>query len=178
MSKDKYRMKRFFKLFLSPAARASTRCPHTNTNGQHCDGSISLQTRGCNCSQKVKDWPSPLTLKPNKPPWRNFLHDCVPVCVFLSFVHVSPDLCDPALLGNDCGRLIIIVPHQSRKGKGSIGMKWWEPGGLLMAVALAATAAPSKWISTVICCLFIGVPVVLDALHRGYKLHYSRQAGW
>lgn len=39
-------------------------------------------------------------------------------------------------------------------------------------------AAPSKWISTVICCLFIGVPVVLDALHGGYKLHYSRQAGW
>lgn len=39
-------------------------------------------------------------------------------------------------------------------------------------------AAPCKWISTAICCLFIGVPVVLDALHRGYKLHYSRQAGW
>lgn len=35
-------------------------------------------------------------------------------------------------------------------------------------------ASDSKWISTVVYCLFIGVAVVLDALHRGYKLHYPR----
>lgn len=34
-----------------------------------------------------------------------------------------------------------------------------------------------KWISTHMGCLSIGVAVVLDALHGGYKLHYSRHAG-
>lgn len=177
MSKDKYRMKRFFKLFLSPAARASTRCPHTNTNRQQCDGSISLQTRGCNCSQKVKDWPSPLTLKPNKPPWRNFLHDCVPVCVLLSFVRVSPDLCDPALQGNDCGRLIIIVPHQSRKGKGSIGMKWWEPGGLLMAVALARLPPVSGFLPWSAVCLLECLLFWMHSIEDTNCIIHGRQAG-
>lgn len=82
---------------------------------------------------------------------------------------------DPAIEQNKAGSLIIIGLHRADK----VGM----PERGMMGPELAANgdaacqAGRCKWISTAICCLFIGVSVVLDALHRGYKLHYSRQAG-
>lgn len=118
-----------------------------------------------------------LLSNPYKPPWRNFLHDCVPMCVLLSFVHVSPDLCDPALQGNDCGRLIIIVPHQSRKGKGSIGMKWWEPGGLLMAVALARLPSVSGFLPWSAVCLLECLLFWMHSIEDTNCIIHGRQAG-